>query len=356
MLQSADNVEVSRRAGSRRSNGMIRLSRRRLAILVASLGTAVGTAGLVLDRTAISSPALHASWQAVSVTKKIKVVVPTPAPKSTPPPVESKYVAPNLKVNAPAGTAAVTGSEQGVPSSKDAASAAVRHGELARSATLSLLVTDVGRALTAVRTLAAAEAGDVTALSDQRPDSERDGHSVDITIAVPSDRFDIALDRLAALGGVRARTVAAENLGDQLVDDAARLRNLRRTEADMLRIMDRSGKIGEVLDVENQLSSVRESIERLDAESKALQRRVAYATIEVSLSGEAIAATAEPSLQTQLDAAWQTAVRRLSEFTLGVAAGTFVLVAFAPYWLGAALIVGGVLIAATRRFARHYQN
>jgi len=339
---------------------MKRLSRHRFAIAVASLITAVATAGLVLDGAVTPLPGIQASRQAEFVAKKTMVVVPTSQPKSTPPPVsaslvEAKYAAPRLKINPPLGTAATAGHEQGVPSPQDAAAAAVRRGELARRATLSLLVSDVGRALGAVRALAGAEAGDVTALSDERPDSARDGHSADITIAIPSDRFDVTLDRLTAFGGVRARTVTAEDVGDQLVDDAARLRNLRRTEADMLRIMDRSGKIGEVLDVENQLSAVRESIERLDAESKALQHRVAYATIDVSLSSEAIATTAEPSLQAQLDAAWQTALQRLRGFTLNLAARIFVVIAFAPYWLGAALIVAGALVAGTRRVARRYQ-
>lgn len=110
-----------------------------------------------------------------------------------------------------------------------------------------MLVSDVERALTDARTVAAAEAGHVTALDDQRPALPSDGRAATITLAVPEDRFDTAMEQLTALGGIRSRSVTAQDVGDRIVDVGARLRNLRRTESDMLRIRDRSGKIGEAL-------------------------------------------------------------------------------------------------------------
>ncbi len=222
---------------------------------------------------------------------------------------------------------------------KDGTTASLRRHELIRTGSLSLLVADIERALSRARSVAEAQAGDVTALDDQRPASAAYGRVATLTVAVPEDRFEETLDRLTALGIVRSRRVTAVDVGDRIVDVAARLRNLRRTEGDMLRIMDRSGHIGEVLDVENQLTAVRESIEELAAESADLQHRVAYATIDVTVATEP-APSAAPTVTMQLDAVWRAAVARVWNVTLRLAGGVFIAVAFLPYWLGiAALIV-----------------
>ena len=94
-------------------------------------------------------------------------------------------------------------------------------------------------------------------------------------------------------------------MSDQIVDAQARLRNLRHTEADMLRILDRSGKIPDVLDVTQQIAQVREQIEQLDAQLQSMQHRVAYSTISISVEDEKPVATAEPSLGTQLGDSWR---------------------------------------------------
>jgi hypothetical protein len=219
--------------------------------------------------------------------------------------------------------------------------------KLARTAAIALIVPDVARALATLATIVRASGGDLVKLDDERPATPADRHTAEVTLSVPERRFDTTLAALARLGGVRSQTVAAEDLGDQIVDSSARLRNLRRTESDMLKIMDRSGKIGEVLDVETQLSSVREQIEKLDAEKHALSGRVTNATLEVSLEDEAPLAAAEPSAGSRLAAAWSAAWRDSRETALALVARGFVLLAFAPYWL--ALLAAGTLGASLLR-------
>jgi hypothetical protein len=215
--------------------------------------------------------------------------------------------------------------------------------KLARTAAIGLIVPDVARALAMLATIVRTSGGDVVKLDDERPATPADRHTAEVTLTVPQRRFDSTLAAVARLGGVRSQTVAAEDLGDHIVDSSARLRNLRRTESDMLKIMDRSGKIGEVLDVETQLSSVREQIERLDAETRALSGRVTNATIDVSLEDEAPLAAAEPDAGSRLAAAWRAAWRDSRETALSLVARGFVLLAFAPYWL--ALLAAGTLAA-----------
>jgi hypothetical protein len=251
---------------------------------------------------------------------------------------------PKLQLNAPESASA-----QLTQNARGTTDGAHRHGrQLARKASLSLLVGDVGRAIASVESLARALDGDVTKLDDERPATSDERHEANLTLVVPSDRFDGALARLSNVGGIRSQNVSAEDVGDQIVDDQARLRNLRRTEADMLKIMDRSGKVGEVLAVENQLSDVREAIEKLDAETQALKARVATSTIDVHLEEEIRTIGAEPNAASQLGDAWAAAWHASREAALGLTARIFFLIAFAPYWL-AALAIGAVIVAQARR-------
>ena len=191
---------------------------------------------------------------------------------------------------------------------------------LERSADLSLYVDDVERAVSAVSSLAETLGGDITSLEDRRPASDRDSRVADLTLDVPSFRFDEALARVAHMGVLRARTVDAQDVGNELVDDAARLRNLRRTEQDIAKIMDRSGRIAEVLDAQSQLSSVREEIEKLAAERAALAHRIDYATLDIHFEGAVVPAVTRPAVATRLAQARHAAAERFVDTFVSLAA------------------------------------
>jgi len=265
--------------------------------------------------------------------------------------------APSLKLAVPklAAIAMSGAATTGPPMAGSAMSgevAAARRRRLTRSGSLALLVPSIERSLAAVRAVAAAQAGSLTSLDDEHPSSGDAGRDASVELSVPADRFERTMDALATLGGVRSRSVSAEDVTDQLVDDEARLRNLRRTEADMLRIMDRSGNIADVLNVENQLSTVRDQIERLDAQRASLADRVTYSAIALTLTTDADAPAAEPSPAARLRDAWYAALADVREFSLALAARIFVFVAFAPYWLAGAAFLAGAVSAVTARRGR----
>jgi hypothetical protein len=215
--------------------------------------------------------------------------------------------------------------------------------QLIRTGSMSLLVPDVERAVGQLSALAQTQFGDVVSLDDETPSQPGVRHTAQIQLSVPAERFDETMASLAKIGAVQSRSINAENVSDQIVDAQARLRNLRHTEADMLRILDRSGKIPDVLDVTQQIAQVREQIEQLDAQLQSMQHRVTYSTISVAIEDEKSVASAEPSFGTQLGDAWTAALRNVRNVSLKLASVVLVLVAFAPYWL--AITVIALLIA-----------
>jgi Domain of unknown function (DUF4349) len=67
----------------------------------------------------------------------------------------------------------------------------------------------------------------------------------------------------------------------------ARLKNSRETELRLQTILtQRTGKIGDVLEVEREIARVRGEIEQLEAEQKSLEHRVEFATVDLSLTEE----------------------------------------------------------------------
>lgn len=209
--------------------------------------------------------------------------------------------------------------------------------QLARTATMGFYVKDIQRAVAAVNALARREGGDVLSLDDHRSTDKGNRATAQMDVRVPDARFSDTLSKLEAIGVVRAQTITAEDLTSQIIDSSARLRNLRRTERDMLKIMDRSGSVSQVMDAENQLSQVREQIETLDSETNAMVQRVRYSTITVSMEADVAAAPLAPAGVAQLTTAWMASTAALTQFTLALIAAGIWILTFAPYALAIAL-------------------
>jgi hypothetical protein len=89
------------------------------------------------------------------------------------------------------------------------------------------------------------------------------------------------------MGTVTSESQNGEDVTQQSVDLDARLANARASEARLKTILEqRTGRLSDVLDVEREISRVRGEIERMDAERKALDRRIVYSSIEVTLLEE----------------------------------------------------------------------
>jgi hypothetical protein len=217
--------------------------------------------------------------------------------------------------------------------------------QLIRTATIDIRVSDVSKQLRTAADIAASQGGDVVNLSDEVPDSATQAHRATAVLRVPQDRFDPTLALLGALGHVTSQSIDAQDVSDQLVDMGARLRNLRRTEADILAIMDRSGNIEQVLEVTQQLSDVRDQIERLDAQLAATKHQVAYSTITLTLHSPPVLVA--PSSRGILLDAWRSAIASVRDVTLALLAFGLWLAAFSPYL--ALIALGGYLLVRRLR-------
>ena len=114
-----------------------------------------------------------------------------------------------------------------------------------------------------------------------------------ITIRVPAERLDEALERIKALvvdqDDILTENVTGQDVTKDYTDLKSRLVNLENTEKQLQEIMDEASKTEDVLAVYNQLVSVREQIEVLKGQIKYYEEFAALSMIQVRLqSKEAI--------------------------------------------------------------------
>ena len=222
--------------------------------------------------------------------------------------------------------------------------------KLIKNASLRIESADVDEAVKAISNILAENQGDLLSLSDQENQATQP-RQVSLQIRVPQGNLDNTLEALRNLGNVAEQTIAAEDVAAQLVDLQARVRNLRKSEEALLEIMERSGSIPDVLEVSRELSTIREAIERQDAQSTALQSRVAYSTISLSLiSTQPLATTTSPVGET-LNQTWQTATSSAKTVGVSLLQLTLWLLVFSPY-IGL-LVLGGW---AGQRYRRRHQS
>ena len=224
-------------------------------------------------------------------------------------------------------------------------SAPARKPQLIKQADIEVMLESVDKGIEQVTSIVRAQQGDILELQDQ-PTSGGRRHAY-LRLRVPQAQLETTLAAIGELGTVERRSITAEDVSNQLVDLQARLRNLRKSEEALLKIMERSGSIADVLEVARELSKVRETIEQIDAQLKNLQTQVSYSTIRLTLTAEIAASPNQRPLSKKVGTTWQQATQSVSAFTVGLLQLGLWLLAFSPYL--AIVLVAGVL---GRRFHR----
>jgi len=109
-----------------------------------------------------------------------------------------------------------------------------------------------------------------------------------MTVKVPADKFDEAINTFKALGiKVENITINAKDVTDQYIDLAAQLKNLKAEEQRYLDVLNRAYSIEDILKVSQYLSRVRGQIERLEGQLIYLDRQIEMSTITIYLTAEA---------------------------------------------------------------------
>jgi hypothetical protein len=252
--------------------------------------------------------------------------------------------------NRPAESAVMAGSDA-APDTSNQAPSGLAKPQLIKTATLRLTVTDIDPAIAQLRQILKQQQGDIYNFDDYRGESgER--RRVDLALKVPQQNLDKTLEALSQLGNVINTNVSSQDVTDQIVDTDARLKNLRRQEAMTQQLMDRSGSLKDVLAVSQQLSQVRDQIERLDAQVTRLKNQVAYSTINLQMEAAIVGApVTNTPFGLQVQDRWNRSTRTASQLMINLLLFGVGLIPFLPFLL---LLGGGAYV--TQRRIRHHKR
>jgi Domain of unknown function (DUF4349)/Putative zinc-finger len=197
---------------------------------------------------------------------------------------------------------------------------------IARTVSLSLVVKDFEASRLTLEAILVRHRGYSANLNAST--QQNAARSLQASLRIPADDLGAAVAELKALGRVENEAQSGEEVTQQHADLVARLKNSREAEQRLQAILlQRTGKIADVLAVEQEIARVRGEIERMEAEQKSLEHRVDFATIDLNLGEEykAEMGTPSPSISTRFHNALVAGYRNAQDSVVGF------LVFFAEY-------------------------
>ena len=191
---------------------------------------------------------------------------------------------------------------------------------IVRTATMSLSTDKFDEIRPGLERVVAAHHGSVAALTASGdPPNQR---SINATLRVPVAELDAALAGVRALGRVVQESQSSEDVTDAHRDLAIRISNAKIEEQRLDQILkDRTGKLSDVLSVEQEQSRVRTEIEQMEAQELAMRNRAALSTITVDVSERYVADLSDSSpipIRVRLRNAFVDGARGAIESVVGV--------------------------------------
>lgn len=156
---------------------------------------------------------------------------------------------------------------------------------IARTASLVAVANDFATARASMEQILLRHHGYAARLETSTPQGA--ARQLSASLRIPAAELDSAMRDLRASGQVESESQAGEEVTQQHDDLVVRLQNARETEQRLRAILQqRTGKISDVLEVEEQISRVRGEIEAMEVAQTQLEHRVSFASVDVQLTEE----------------------------------------------------------------------
>ncbi len=168
-----------------------------------------------------------------------------------------------------------------------------------------------------------------------------------VTLRVPVRSFDNALESLRKLGDVVSDTSNTDDVTAQVADTDARLKVMRAEEDSYVTMLRAAKRVGELLEIKERLSTVRQEIESLDAQKKALADQSTYSTISATFEQKPKPGQPEAP-KGWADETWANAVNGLGSVGRFLASAGIFLFVYAPIWLPV-VIIGWIAVKRSKK-------
>jgi hypothetical protein len=228
-------------------------------------------------------------------------------------------------------------SASGAPSPQVDLGAAAEDRQIVSTATLTLRVDELDPAVDRVNALV----DDLGGLIYGEDTDLRSGAVTHLTVKVPPAEFRNALSALADLGEVETQTVSTDDVTEQVVDLDSRISTAEASVERLRGLLLRAERIQDITTIEGQLLQRETDLETLRGQRRTIERQVALATVDVTLSAERTSPPPPEEEDTQpgFFDGLRGGADALKTFAVGVSAVAGALLPWSPLLLGAAYVL-----------------
>jgi hypothetical protein len=108
--------------------------------------------------------------------------------------------------------------------------------------------------------------------------------SISITVRVPAEKFTNAVESIrGSADRFLVESIKGEDVTEEFVDLAARLKSKRALESQFLEILKQSETVDDALSVQSRLTEVRTEIEKIEGRMRFLENQTEYSTIRINV-------------------------------------------------------------------------
>jgi hypothetical protein len=154
-----------------------------------------------------------------------------------------------------------------------------------------------------------------------------------VVMRVPAIRFDSAMKQIRALGDVINESSSGQDVTAQVADIGARIKVLKAEEESYITMLRAARRVGEMLEIKERLSGVRQEIESLTAQVLSLKDLASLSTITATFEEKTKKRVEIDEPKGGFEETWNTAVNGLQsglQFLGNVVIFIFV---YSPFWL-----------------------
>jgi hypothetical protein len=165
--------------------------------------------------------------------------------------------------------------------------------QLVYTAQLSVRAANAGDAVAKATSIVTDAGGYVGSENLTTPAGSPAGHAASpaapstVQFKIPAAVYAVTLARLdgGAIGTRLSLQQQAQDVTQQVADVGSQVTSDRAAIAQLRSLLGRAGSVGDLLSVQDQISSQESSLESLEAQQNALNHQTAYATVDLTVSG-----------------------------------------------------------------------
>ncbi|MFB9801063.1 DUF4349 domain-containing protein, partial [Streptomonospora salina] len=188
--------------------------------------------------------------------------------------------APDERADAGDGAARAEDADSG-SGSNPAADVSAAERDLVHTADLAVEAEDVAKAAGEAVDVAESAGGYVAA--EKVSTAEGEPPHASLTLHVPQERYEAALEDLSALGARADLERRVEDVTEEVADVDSRVESAQASLDRLRELLDEAESVEDVLAVEEQISTRQEDLEALQARRETLAQQTSYGTVRLDL-------------------------------------------------------------------------